>query len=87
MTAYAHPSAPRNPWWKRCTTRRSKRTPARCKLARGHEGNCRFGSWSGGGRTYYNLDLPLPEVAERFSAEYLVLLAAAGGTEPEDAKP
>ena len=46
-----------------------------------------FGSWGGGGRTYCNLDLPLPKVVEHFSAEYLAALAAASSAEPEDAKP
>jgi len=50
--------------------------PARCKLARGHDGDCRFGWWRTGVQAV-NLDLPLPKVVYRRSTE----------NEPEDARP
>ena len=93
MPTYAHPGQPPIPNRKRCKIRHSEQMPARCKLARDHEGECRFGwwpdpvthpSWRG---QVTNLDLPLPKVSEHFSTEYLAALAAASSTEPEDATP
>ena len=75
MTTYAHPDKPQIPSRKRCKVCHSPKAPARCKLARGHEGDCRFGSWSDGNRLYANLDLPLPKPVGRRSAD------------PEDARP
>jgi hypothetical protein len=74
MPVYAHPAAAQVPDRKRCKIRHSERTPARCKLARGHDGDCRFG-WFRTGVQATNLDLPLPKLVYRRS------------TEPEDAKP
>jgi hypothetical protein len=74
MTTYAHPGRADIPSRKRCKTLHSPSMPARCKLARGHEGDCRFG-WFSTGVQMVNLDLPLPKLATRRS------------TDPEDAKP
>jgi hypothetical protein len=64
MPKYANPGPQRIPRRKRCKTRHSPSTPARCKLARGHEGDHRFGWWPplgyrGEGQRW-NLDAPRP---------------------------
>jgi hypothetical protein len=74
VTAYAHPGPARIPGRKRCKIRYSPQLPARCKLARGHEGDCRFGVWHTGGQAIY-LDQPVPKLVGRPS------------TIPEDAAP
>jgi hypothetical protein len=74
VTVYAHPGPERIPGRKRCKTKYSPKIPARCKLARGHEGDCRFGVWRTGVQAIY-LDQPLPKLATRRS------------TDPEDETP
>lgn len=60
MRHYAHPGAPRIPSRKHCKTHHSPKTPARCKLPRGHDGNCHFGWWRTGTQAI-NLDAPFPK--------------------------
>jgi hypothetical protein len=92
VTTYAKPGPTRIPGRKRCKVRHSPRTPARCKLARNHEGDHRFGWWPdpveypGWRGQVSNLDLPLPKLDDRHSTAYLNALAEAG-TGPEDAAP
>jgi hypothetical protein len=74
VTTYAHPNPAPIPFWKRCKVRHSPKTPARCKLARGHDGDCVFGWWHTGAQAT-NLDLPLPKLVYKRS------------TDPEDARP
>lgn len=74
MTTYANPGPDWIPGRKRCKVRHSPKIPARCKLARGHEGGCRFGVWRTGVQAIY-LDQPVPKLAGRRS------------TDPEDARP
>lgn len=59
MAKYVHPGAPRIAGRHRCKTRHSPKTPARCRLARNHDGRCWFGWWDTGTHLI-NLDLPLP---------------------------
>jgi hypothetical protein len=61
MPDYAHKPAKLPPWWKRCKTRHSPRTPQRCRKERGHDGGHRFGWWEQGVHTV-NLDLELPPI-------------------------
>lgn len=64
MPDYAHPAPKRIPWWKRCKTKHSARWPARCKKARGHDGDHKFGWWppAGIGGQRWNLDAELPPI-------------------------
>jgi hypothetical protein len=52
---YANPGATPIPGRKRCKTRHSPKYRARCRLARDHEGECRFG-WYSTGAQKINLD-------------------------------
>jgi hypothetical protein len=45
---FAHPGDAPIPSRKRCKTRHSPKYPARCRLARDHEGKCWFGFYSTG---------------------------------------
>lgn len=77
---YAHSGSASIPSRKRCKVWHSEKMPARCKLARGHEGECRFGWWHTGVQAI-NLDLPLPKPLRPIEPEDAAL------AEPEDAKP
>ena len=61
MTDFLYPPRRELPNRKRCKTRHSPRTPARCKHPRDHEGDHWFGTWRGNGYTMA-LDTLLPDL-------------------------